>query len=63
MVRVFLTGFRFLDDYCNDSASGVVLRVGGGYGQSQNYGAFYLSGSYAASNAVADIGCRLQKLP
>ena len=53
----------YVCDYCGYSASGVVLRVGGGYGQSQNYGAFYLSGGFAASNAVASIGCRLQKLP
>lgn len=44
-------------------ASGVVLRVGGYYGQYQSYGAFYLSGSGAASVANAYTGCRLMKLP
>lgn len=53
----------YVCDYCNYGASGVVLYVGGYYGQNQNYGAFYLVGNYAASFAVAGIGCRLQKLP
>ena len=53
----------YVCDYCYYNASGVVLRVGGYYGQSQNRGAFCLSGSSAASSAVASIGCRLQKLP
>lgn len=52
----------YVCDYCGYSASGVVLRVGGYYGQVQNYGAFYLVGS-AASDAGTSIGCRLQKLP
>lgn len=55
---MFLTGFRFLDDYCNYNASGVVLHVGGNYGQNQNHGAFYLNGNNAASNANTNIGCR-----
>lgn len=53
----------YVCDYCGYSASGVVLRVGGYCGQYQSYGAFYLSGDYAASYASASIGCRLQKLP
>lgn len=53
----------YVCDYCNYSASGVVLCVGGNYYQSQNYGAFYLDGDYTASGALANIGCRLQKLP
>lgn len=53
----------YVCDYCDFNASGVVLRVGGDYGQDQNRGAFYLSGYYAASYANADFGCRLQKLP
>lgn len=53
----------YVCDYCNYNSSGVVLLVGGGYGQYQNYGAFYLNGNVAASNALAYIGCRLQKLP
>ena len=55
---MFPAGFRFLDDYCNYNASGVVLHVGGNYGQNQNHGAFYLNGNNAASNANANIGCR-----
>lgn len=53
----------YVCDYCNYDASGVVLRVGGNYGQYQNRGAFYLSGNSTASNANEYIGCRLQKLP
>ena len=53
----------YVCDYCYYSASGVVLRVGGYYGQDQYRGAFCLVGYYAASNASASIGCRLQKLP
>lgn len=53
----------YVCDYCDYDASGVVLVVGGDYGQSQDYGAFYLDGSSAASNADTSIGCRLQKLP
>lgn len=52
----------YVCDYCYYFASGVVLYVGGDYGQNQSYGAFYLFGN-AASNAYANIGCRLQKLP
>ena len=53
----------YVCDYCYYSASGVVLRVGGDYGQVQSHGAFFLYGSIAASYANANIGCRLQKLP
>ena len=53
----------YVCDYCSYNASGVVLRVGGYYGQNQNLGAFCLVGSNTASNASAVIGCRLQKLP
>lgn len=53
----------YVCDRCYYSASGVVLYVGGYYDQSQNHGAFYLSGDYAASVADAYIGCRLMKLP
>ena len=48
----------YVCDYCSYYASGVVLFVGGNYGQYQNRGAFYLDGSNAASNANANIGCR-----
>lgn len=53
----------YVCDYCDYSALGVVLGVGGDYVQSQDRGAFCLSGSSAASYANANIGCRLQKLP
>ena len=53
----------YVCDYCYYSSSGVVLRVGGGYVQSQNRGAFCLVGNVAASVQGSDIGCRLQKLP
>ena len=53
----------YVCDYCNYNASGVVLRVGGDFGQVQSRGAFFLFGNNAASDAVTNIGCRLQKLP
>lgn len=53
----------YVCDYCYYNASGVVLCVGGYYGQSQYDGAFCLDGSNAASSADAYFGCRLQKLP
>lgn len=53
----------FVCDYCGYDAGGVVLRVGGYYGQNQVHGAFCLGGDYAASGAGAHVGCRLQKLP
>lgn len=53
----------YVCDYCVYSASGVVLYVGGNYGQDQYYGAFYLFGNNAASFAYTNVGCRLQKLP
>lgn len=53
----------YVCDYCYYVASGVVLFVGGYYGQDQYCGAFCLVGYYAASVAGASIGCRLQKLP
>lgn len=53
----------YVCDYCYYNASGVVLRVGGNYGQNQDRGAFCLDGYSAASYAYTGIGCRLQKLP
>lgn len=53
----------YICDRCYYSASGVVLCVGGYYGQSQSYGAFFLDGSYQASHQSTSIGSRLQKLP
>lgn len=53
----------YVCDYCGYNASGVVLYVGGSYGQYQYRGAFCLNGYDTASYADAGIGCRLQKLP
>ena len=50
-------------DYSYYNASGVVLYGGGSYSQNQSFGAFYLSGNYAASYKSASRGSRLQKLP
>ena len=47
-------------DGCNFNSTGVVLRVGGNYYQSADFGLFFLSGNYAASYANAGIGVRLQ---
>ena len=57
------TESTYVCDYCDYYASGVVLRVGGNYGQYQDYGLFCLDGSGAASHAPAYVGSRLQKLP
>ena len=53
----------YVCDRCGYFASGVVLRVGGNYGQSQGHGAFYLDGNGQASDKYTSIGSRLQKLP
>ena len=53
----------YTPDYCDYNSSGVVLRVGGGYGQSTYHGLFFLYGNIAASDKSSYIGCRLQKLP
>lgn len=43
--------------------SGVTLCAGGDYEYDQNYGAFLLSGSIAATSGFRNVGCRLMKLP
>ena len=48
----------YVCDYCGYNASGVVLYVGGSYGQYQYRGAFCLNGYDTASYADANIGCR-----
>lgn len=53
----------YVCDYCSYNSSGVVLFVGGNYGQNQGRGAFYLNGSNAASYKGAYVGSRLMKLP
>lgn len=58
-----LDGSTYICDRCVYNASGVVLYVGGNYGQYQDYGAFSLYGNYQASYQYAYIGSRLQKLP
>ena len=58
-----LDGSTYICDRCVYYASGVALYVGGSYGQNQGFGAFYLVGSYQASDQAAGIGSRLQKLP
>ena len=50
-------------DNCYYASSGVVLAVGGIDAQSQDYGLFYLTGDYTASNKGGAFGSRLQKLP
>lgn len=50
-------------DYCDYGSGGVVMCVGGDYGQGQYCGLFYLSGGSSASGSSSSIGSRLQKLP
>lgn len=57
------SGSTYVCDRCAYNASGVVLRVGGSFGQDQNYGAFCLYGDYPASDSFGVISSRLQKLP
>ena len=57
------TKSTYVCDYCYYYASGVVLSVGGSYGQNQYHGLFCLGGDNAASYAFAYIGSRLMKLP
>jgi len=58
-----LDGTTYVGDYCNYNSSGVVLYAGGYCNQSQYYGAFYLSGSIAATSKNAYRSSRLMKLP
>jgi hypothetical protein len=53
----------YVGDSCGYDASGVVLYVGGGYGQSRSLGLFYLVGNYAASSQGTSVGSRLLKIP
>ena len=57
------TESTYVCDYCGYHSSGVVLRVGGNYVQSQGYGLFCLYGSVSASSKGSGVGSRLQKLP
>ena len=49
-------------DVWNFDSSNPCLYVGGNYSQNANYGLFYVNYN-SASNANANIGCRLQELP
>ena len=53
----------YVGDYCGYNASGVVLYVGGHYGQNRNLGLFFLDGYNAATSKFANIGSRLLELP
>jgi hypothetical protein len=55
---VFLACRAAVADNCNYNSSGVVLRVGGNYGQNRNYGPFYLNGNNTASNTNGNISAR-----
>ena len=53
----------YIPDYCYYGASGVVLYVGGHYGQYPDFGLFCLGGNGAATGKYANFGSRLQYLP
>lgn len=53
----------YVCDCCDYNSSGVVLYVGGSYGQVQYYGAFCLGGNNGASHSSAVIGSRIMELP
>jgi hypothetical protein len=53
----------YVCDYCYYNASGVVLRVGGGYSQYANPGLFCADGVNAATSKGAYTGSRLMKIP
>ena len=53
----------YIPDYCGYDSSGVVLRVGGNWYQSQDYGLFYLIGDDGASDSYSNVGSRLLFLP
>lgn len=53
----------YVCDGCAYYSSGVVLLVGGHYGQNQDRGLFCLYGNYLASSSDSSVGCRLMKLP
>ena len=54
---------KYVADHCRYNSSGVVLRFGGYYNQSQSYGMFSLSGNSDASYQDSSLGSRLQYLP
>ena len=54
---------NYVTDLCSYYSDGVVLYVGGNYGQNQSYGMFYISGSNDASVYDSSIGTRLMYLP
>ena len=52
----------YSSDVWGFSASSPCLRFGGDYNRNGGYGLFYVSYG-SVSSAVANVGCRLQKLP
>lgn len=58
-----LSNVQYVSDYCSYISSSVAIRTGGSFSGKDMYrGLFYLV-STTASQALADTGCRLQKLP
>ena len=53
----------YVCDRCYYNASGVVLYVGGCYGQDALFGLFFAYGNYAATDKSAYVGSRLMKIP
>ena len=53
----------YICDYCYYGSSGVVLHVGGSYGQSLYHGLFFLNGNSSVSNSSSSLGSRLLVLP
>lgn len=53
----------YICDRCGYYSSGVVLCVGGGYNQNQDYGLFCMYGYDTASGSHGYVGSRLMKLP
>ena len=59
------SGSTYVTDYCNYNTyvSGIVVSVGGGHAQNDNYGMFCLYGNNDASSSDSYTGTRLQYLP
>lgn len=53
----------YVADHCGYNSSGVVLFVGGRYGQSRDCGMFSMRGNGSSSYSNGGVGARLQKLP
>lgn len=57
------SGSTYITDMYGHNSNGKVLNIGGYYGGSENYGAFFLSGGYSATQYNQEIGSRLMVLP